>query len=124
MSLPKNQNLTPVAKRLRREMTKQEKHLWYDFLRNFKYQFNRQKVIGRYIVDFYCHSARLVVEIDGGQHFEDSNLQKDNVRTGVLESYGLNILRFTNNEVDQNFYEVCMAIQEQVELLVGLSDDV
>ena len=124
MSLPKNQNLTPVAKRLRREMTKQEKHLWYDFLRNFKYLFNRQKVIGRYIVDFYCHSARLVVEIDGGQHFEDSNLQKDNVRTGVLESYGLNILRFTNNEVDQNFYEVCMAIQEQVELLVGLSDDV
>jgi very-short-patch-repair endonuclease len=124
MSLPKNQNLTPVAKRLRREMTKQEKHLWYDFLRNFKYQFNRQKVIGRYIVDFYCHSARLVVEIDGGQHFEDSNLQKDNIRMRVLESYGLHIFRFTNNEVDQNFYEVCMAIQEQVELLVGLSDDV
>ena len=105
-------------------MTKQEKHLWYDFLRNFKYQFNRQKVIGRYIVDFYCHSARLVVEIDGGQHFEDSNLQKDNIRMRVLESYGLHIFRFTNNEVDQNFYEVCMAIQEQVELLVGLSDDV
>ncbi len=84
MPLPKNQALTPKAQKLRKEMTKQEKHLWYDFLRDFKFQFNRQKVIGKFIVDFYCHSAKLVIEIDGGQHFDDENLQKDNDRTSIL----------------------------------------
>lgn len=93
MPLPKNQALTSKAQKLRKEMTKQEEHLWYDFLRDFKFQFNRQKVIGKFIVDFYCHSAKLVIEIDGGQHFDDEILQKDNSRTSILNSYGLHVLR-------------------------------
>jgi len=97
-------------------MTKQEKHLWYDFLRDYKVQFNRQKVIGKYIVDFYCHSAQLAVEIDGGQHFDTERMQKDIKRTKMLNSYGIKVLRFTNNEIDNNFFEVCMKIKEKVEV--------
>jgi very-short-patch-repair endonuclease len=96
-------------------MTKQEKHLWYDFLRDFNVQFNRQKVIGKFIVDFYCHAAQLVVEIDGGQHFDPSRLQKDIERTKILNSCGIEVLRFTNDEIDNNFYEVCAKIKEKVE---------
>jgi len=123
MPLPKNQALTSKAQKLRKEMTKQEKHLWYDFLRDFKFQFNRQKVIGKFIVDFYCHSAKLVIEIDGGQHFDDEILQKDNSRTSILNSYGLHVLRFTNYEIDHNFCEVCSAIQEEIELLTTINKD-
>ena len=116
MPLPKNPHLSPVARNLRRRMTKQEKHLWYDFLRDYKVQFNRQKVIGKYIVDFYCHSAQLAVEIDGGQHFDTERMQKDIKRTKMLNSYGIKVLRFTNNEIDNNFFEVCMKIKEKVEV--------
>jgi very-short-patch-repair endonuclease len=115
MPLPKNPRLSPVARNLRKRMTKQEKHLWYDFLRDFNVQFNRQKVIGKFIVDFYCHAAQLVVEIDGGQHFDPSRLQKDIERTKILNSCGIEVLRFTNDEIDNNFYEVCAKIKEKVE---------
>ena len=115
MPLPRNPRLSSLARALRKQMTKQEKHLWYDFLRTFPVQFNRQKVIDDFIVDFYCHSAHLVVELDGGQHFEPENFQKDLERTKRLNSLGLKVLRFTNNEVDHNFIEVCAAIQETVE---------
>jgi|ADurb_H2B_01_Slu_FD_contig_71_961307_length_5310_multi_6_in_0_out_0_7 very-short-patch-repair endonuclease len=116
MPIPKDPHLSPAARNLRKQMTKQEKHLWYDFLRDYKVQFNRQKVIGKFIVDFYCHSARLVVEVDGGQHFNAANLQKDIERNRMLNSYGLEVLRFTNDEIDHNFFEVCMRIKEKVEL--------
>ena len=115
MPLPRNPRLSSLARALRKQMTKQEKHLWYDFLRTFPVQFNRQKVIDDFIVDFYCHSAHLVVELDGGQHFEPETFQKDIERTKRLNSLGLKVLRFTNNEVDHNFIEVCAAIQETVE---------
>ena len=107
MPLPRNPRLSSLARALRKQMTKQEKRLWYDFLRTFPVQFNRQKVIDDFIVDFYCHSAHLVVELDGGQHFEPE--------TKRLNSLGLKVLRFTNNEVDHNFIEVCADIQETVE---------
>lgn len=115
MPLPKNPRLTPLSRNLRNQMTKQEKRLWYDFLRKYKVQFNRQKVIGKYIVDFYCNAALLVVEVDGGQHNEELKLQKDLERTRVLNSLGLEILRFTNYEIDNYFPEVCMRIKEKVE---------
>lgn len=115
MPLPKNPRLPAVARLLRKRMTKQEKHLWYDFLRTYEYQFNRQKVIDKFIVDFYCHSAQLVVEVDGGQHFDAVNLQKDIDRTMILSSYGIEVFRFTNYEIDNNFYEVCRKIKEKVE---------
>ena len=116
MPLPKNHRLTPTARALRKRMTKQERHLWYDFLRDYKVQFNRQKVIGKFIVDFYCHAAQLVVEIDGGQHFNAAQLQHDTERTSILNSYGIEVLRFTNYEIDNNFFEVCMKIKEKVEI--------
>ena len=91
-------------------MTKEERHLWYDFLKNYPIQFNRQKVIGNYIVDFYCHQAKLIIELDGGQHFEDKRVLNDESRTKYLNSLGLNVLRIPNNEIWDNFPVVCEKI--------------
>ena len=98
---------TPYAKELRKNMTKEERHLWYDFLRDYKPRFYRQKVLGNYIADFYCAEARLVIELDGSQHFQPEHTEKDTVRTKALEEYGLRILRIPNNEVTNNFRGVC-----------------
>ena len=95
-------------------MTKEERHLWYDFLKEYPVKFLRQKVLGNYIVDFYCAKAKLVVELDGSQHFVDENLQKDAQRTEFLENYGLTVIRIPNNEVNNNFRGVC----EYIDLLV------
>lgn len=92
-------------------MTKQERHLWYDFLRTFEIQFYRQKVIENLIVDFYCARAKVVVELDGGQHYEDEGLSADQKRDAKLKALGYEVVRFTNYEVDHNFFEVCEAIR-------------
>ena len=84
-----NKQLVPLAKQLRKEMTKEERHLWYDFLRSYPVRFSRQKVLGKYIADFYCAEAKLVIELDGSQHYEDRNIKKDADRTAFLEGYGL-----------------------------------
>ena len=102
-----NPNLTTNARTLRKNMTKEERHLWYDFLRGYPVRFLRQKVIDRYIVDFYCHDARLVVELDGSQHFDPANIQQDRLRTMQLESRNLKVIRIPNNEVNRNFRGVC-----------------
>ena len=102
-----NKQLVPFARKLRKEMTKEERHLWYDFLRSYPVRFLRQKVLGKYIVDFYCAEAQLVIELDGSQHYEDGNIEKDNERTVFLETYGLKVIRIPNNEVSRNFCEVC-----------------
>ena len=108
-----NKQLIPLAKQLRREMTKEERHLWYDFLRTYPVRFSRQKVLGKYIADFYC-AAGIVIELDGAQHYEDKNLQKDTERTSFLKGYGLNIVRIPNNEVNANFSGVCEYIDATV----------
>ncbi len=105
-----NKALVPLAKKLRKDMTKEERHLWYDFLRNYDVRFIRQKVIENYIVDFYCAKASLVVELDGSQHYEPKDMEKDIVRTKFLEACGLTVLRIPNNAVAQNFSGVCEAI--------------
>ena len=102
-----NKQLVPFAKQLRKEMTKEERRLWYDFLRTHSVRFSRQKVLGRYIADFYSAEARLIIELDGSQHYEDWNVEKDAERTAFLESSGLAIIRIPNNEVMQNFRGVC-----------------
>ena len=102
-----NKQLVPLAKQLRKEMTKEERHLWYDFLRSYPVRFSRQKVLGKYIADFYSAEARLVIELDGSQHFEKLNIEKDEERTTYLKGYGLTIVRIPNNEVDRNFRGVC-----------------
>ena len=98
-----NKQLVPLAKQLRKEMTKEERHLWYDFLRSYPVRFSRQKVLGKYIADFYCAEAKLVIELDGSQHYEDRNIKKDAHRTANLEGYGLRDIRIPNNEVGRNF---------------------
>lgn len=110
-----NAALTSNARNLRKNMTKEESHLWYDFLRSYPVRFLRQKVIDHYIVDFYCHEARLIVELDGSQHFEATGQKKDEERTCHLESRNLAVLRFPNNEVNQNFRGVCEYIDHIVQ---------
>ena len=95
------------AKQLRKEMTKEERHLWYDFLRSYPVRFSRQKVLGKYIADFYSAEAKLVIELDGSQHYEDTNIETDKERTAFLENYGLTVIRIPNNEINKNFYGVC-----------------
>ena len=102
-----NTNLVPLAKELRKNMTKEERHLWYDFLRHYPERFIRQKVLGKYIVDFYCAKAKLIIELDGSQHYEPKEALKDSVRTGFLEEHGLTVIRIPNNAVQQNFRGVC-----------------
>ena len=110
-----NKKLTPVAKKLRKNMTKEERRLWYDFLRGYPVRFLRQKVIGDYVVDFYCASAKLVVELDGSQHYEADGAAKDKVRTEFLQTFDLRVLRFGNHDVLQNFEGVCTAIDKTVQ---------
>ena len=102
-----NKPLVPLAKQLRKEMTKEERHLWYDFLRTHPVRFSRQKVLGKYIADFYSADAKLVIELDGSQHYEDIHAEKDAERTAFLEGYGLTVIRIPNNEVTGNFRGVC-----------------
>ena len=109
-----NKQLVPFAKQLRNEMTKEERHLWYDFLRNHPVRFSRQKVLGKYIADFYSAEAKLVIELDGSQHYDDSNTAKDKERTAFLEGYGLTVIRIPNNEVMRNFRGVCEYIDTAV----------
>ena len=109
-----NKALVPAAQKLRKEMTREERRLWYEFLRQYPVRFSRQKVLGRYIVDFYCAAAKLVVELDGSQHYEPCAAQKDAARTQFLEEYGLTVLRFPNNDVRNHFDAVCAQIHEAV----------
>ena len=109
-----NKQLVPFAKQLRKEMTKEERHLWYDFLRMHPARFSRQKVLGKYIADFYSAKAKLVIELDGSQHYEEKEIEKDTQRTAFLESYGLKIIRIPNNEVSSNFCGVCEYIDAAV----------
>ena len=109
-----NKQLVPLAKQLRKEMTKEERHLWYDFLRSYPVRFSRQKVLGNYIADFYSAEAKLVIELDGSQHYEDSVSLKDAKRTSFLEGYGLTVIRVPNNEVSKNFPGVCAYIDAAV----------
>ena len=113
------ESIKDKARNLRNNATRQEKRLYYQFLRNFKFRIHRQKVNGNYIVDFYCHEAKLVIEIDGGQHFQDKKMDQDDVRTKFLEEHGLFVLRFTNWEVDHQFAQVCHRIEEMVNLRVA-----
>ena len=117
-----NPKLTSTARSLRKEMTREERHLWYDFLRNYPVRFLRQKVIDQYIVDFYCHEARLIVELDGSQHYEPFHQLKDTERTKHLESRNLLVIRIPNNEVMKNFSGVCEFIDFHVRQRISNPD--
>jgi len=95
-------------------MTKEERHLWYDFLREYPVRFLRQKVIENFVVDFYCSKANLVIELDGSQHYTSQNEEADQKRTEKLESWGLTVIRIPNNQVMQNFRGICEYIDQKV----------
>ena len=108
--MEKDAGLTKRSQALRRNMTKEEAHLWYQCLCRYPVRFRRQYVIGHYIVDFYCHKAKLVVELDGSQHCDPQEMEYDRKRTAYLESQGIHVLRFSNLDVMRRFRSVCEAI--------------
>ena len=112
--MERNAMLKGFSRKLRKEMTKEECLLWYNFLRKYPVRFRRQYIIGNYIVDFYCHQARLVVELDGSQHFEPNDAEKDRIRANYLRSVGLHVLRFTNLEILRQFSAVCETIHNEI----------
>ena len=112
--LPYNPALVPRAKELRKNMTSAEKKLWYGYLRNFKFRVLRQRPIDFFIVDFYCPHLKLVIEIDGDSHFSDEAQEYDQERTQRLEGYGLRVIRFTNQQVVNNFHEVCEELNRSI----------
>ena len=115
---PYNPKNIPLAISLRKKMTPWESCLWYRFLRTYPVRFQRQKAIGESIADFYCARAQLVIELDGGGHYSEEQLQKDAKRTQALEQMGLMVLRFANTDVDRRFRDVCdeihRAVQERI----------
>ncbi|MBQ3007765.1 MAG: endonuclease domain-containing protein [Clostridia bacterium] len=112
--LPYNKSNIPLAKNLRKNMTPWERKLWYEFLNSYPVRFQRQKSIGNYIVDFYCAKARLVIELDGSQHFDPKGIKKDAIRTAFLEEYGIMVLRIQNDEIFDNFDMICDYIDSLV----------
>ena len=98
--------LTDVSRKLRRAMTKEERHLWYDCLKKLPVTVHRQKVMGKYIVDFYCAAAKLVIEIDGSQHFEEKGIAADRERDEYLRGLGLVVKRYSNADINQRFESV------------------
>ena len=114
MSLQYNKSLIKNAKELRKNATKQERKLWNIFLSKYSMRFQRQKVIDDYIVDFYCAKAKLVIEVDGSGHFNENAKEYDMRRTEILKTYGLKVLRFTNLDINTNFFGVCTTIDNEI----------
>jgi len=112
-----NTMLTPNAKALRKNMTKEEKHLWYDFLKKLPINVHRQKVIDKYIVDFYIASLKIAIELDGSQHYDEENKIKDIERDKKLNSFGIKVLRYSNHDINTKFDSVCCEIKNILNLL-------
>ncbi len=115
-----NHKLLPNAKKLRKVMTPQERHLWYDFLQKYPIKVYKQRPIGKYIADFYCSKAKLVIELDGSQHYTDEAMDYDDNRTYVMNQFGIEVMRFSNYDVDRNFEGVCLEIDRVISEKTGL----
>ena len=114
MYIPYNRNYNLRARNLRKDMTHEERKLWYLFLKSHPKRILRQKIIENYIVDFYCSEKKLVIELDGIQHYTTEGLEYDKIRTSVLNAYSLKVIRFTNFEINHNFKEVCTQISTEL----------
>jgi len=115
MTIPKDNSQLENARRLRREMTPHERKLWYLFLRKYPVKVYKQRIIGSFIVDFYCAAANLVIELDGSQHYDSQGLAYDSKRTSFLTELGLEVLRFSNREIDRDFRGVCEQIDRAIQ---------
>ena len=109
-----NSKLTSHAQQLRKNMTKEERRLWYEYLRNYPCRFRRQVAFGEYILDFYCAAAKLAIELDGSQHYEPKAMEYDRKRDAFFQNHGIHILRFSNLDVLQNLSGVCMQIDHVI----------
>lgn len=107
------------ARELRKNMTPEEKHLWYDFLKDYPVRFRKQEIIGCYIVDFYCSSAKIAIEIDGAQHYLPESIVYDKERTEYLESNGINVIRLLNKDISKNFENTCKHIDNIIKEKMG-----
>ena len=114
MTIPKDTRQLENARRLRREMTPHERKLLYLFLRKYPVKIYKQRIIGKFIVDFYCASAKLVIEVDGSQHYEPQGMAYDVERSAFLSALGLTVLRFSNRDIDRDFRGVC----EQIDITI------
>jgi len=123
MRLPRNRDLKGFSQALRVNATVEEKKLWYEYLRNYPIHWYRQKIIENFILDFYCPHIKLAIELDGGQHYEDVKALKDHNRNKRLKELGIVTLRFTNDEVNNNFDQVCIEIDFQVKALLKTKDE-
>ena len=119
----KNNDMLDVARRLRREMTPQEQRLWYVFLRKYPVKFYKQRIIESFIADFYCADARLVIELDGSQHYTEQGKCYDEERSQILRAYGLKVLRFSNRAVDLSFDSVCAQFHNIIQERCALPAD-
>ena len=119
MSVKKNNKMLPIAKKLRKDMTPQERKLWYLFLQRYPVKIYTQRIIEPFIVDFYCYAAKLVIEIDGSQHYTEQGLAYDKERTAILQQYGLTVIRFSNHEINTQFSEVCNVIDREIQCRIN-----
>ena len=115
MAVKKNYQMLECARELRRDMTPQERKLWYRFLRRYPVKIYKQRIIESFVVDFYCAAAKLVIEIDGAQHYTEQGKQYDEERSKILEKYDLLVLRFSNAEVNKSFDSVCERIDHTIQ---------
>ena len=111
---PYNASMLPRARNLRKNATKQENRLWYEYLCEFRPRFTRQRIVGNYILDFYCGKAKLAIELDGSQHYEPEAQEYDKIRTRFLESLGVLVVRYANTDIDRSFEGVCIDIDKNV----------
>ena len=102
------------AKSMRKNLTPWERKLWLFFLKNYPLHIYKQRPIANYIVDFYCPKAKLVIELDGSQHYKEAGEQEDEIRTRNLEKEGIKVLRISNIEIDKNFQSVCEYIDYEI----------
>ena len=110
-----NKKLTGISKILRRNMTPEEKHLWYDFLKDLPVTVNRQKVIGNYVVDFYCARTKIVIELDGSQHYDSNGQKSDSERDKYLRELGITVLRYSNSDIHHKFDSICLDILKHLD---------
>ena len=115
MRVRKNNALLANARVLRKSMTPQERRLWYCFLRTYPIKFYKQRIIDNYIVDFYCAQAKLVIEVDGSQHYTADGQYSDANRSAIIEKYGLSVIRFSNREINTQFADVCATIHAYIQ---------
>ena len=114
----RKEKLNQYAKEMRKQMTPWEGKLWFVFLKNYRFKFKRQVIIDKYIVDFSCNAAKLIVELDGGGHYNPESQKYDMERTRFLEQNGYKVVRILNNDVDRNFRGVCEYIDRQVKVRI------